>query len=640
MSELRIVPRSSTITLYTLPGIAPSVRPVFSSEASQQAYFNKYVTLSNVDCSYVRPNGTIRIDAPIDSVVYCNYLSITNPGTPIRYYANIMSTEYINDNTTQITFSVDWFQTYMHVFEIAAPVQVERQHVTAEEKTKIQEDPWRTDVYQLLTAEDALTTSSEMYKNASSTGDIFQPELGDNVVFIRVADVGDRADEFKAALSGFMVGMGPVCSMAFVTQDGEAVGGSVVAGGVTISPRYGQEMAASVGWSIVLHLITDKPSPYSYQKAISQITNWLSITLLTSQILGMWFCPAAYVKAWFDGLASPGSAVSLKVMPMPSVPEGVDPKLLRFPYRFLEVHADGAVKEWQYEKFVDRKDDQIKFSMIASFDNVPLVAIAPVAYDVVPLGYDTSKSMSQYGKAINLEERAEVSNIPQVAYTTDSYLTYLGNQYASAMSGTTSKQYSVQSNEQGIVDQNNAATFSNLSTLWGVVSGTVSAMATGDSSGLAKTWGDAQKRAQLPSELQSYQNLDSAGAAQKLASTSIYKHLSKNYAANEYRAGSGVMLGAYGGISGSPAGWYLLRRQLFPEIEESYSRYLDLFGYSDGRITTPNIMNYITNGVKCAESKDGFTYCHTVGMQVSGVPLEAAEYISTMFNTGALFKMI
>lgn len=105
----------------------------FSSKSSQSNYFiglEKY-NLSNY--SYIRKGrGTARVGILADKLYDCNYMMYQNSSFGNKwFYAFITSVEYINNETSEITFEIDVIQTWLFDFNLRQSF-VEREHTATD----------------------------------------------------------------------------------------------------------------------------------------------------------------------------------------------------------------------------------------------------------------------------------------------------------------------------------------------------------------------------------------------------------------------------------------------------------------------------------------------------------------------------
>lgn len=106
----------------------------FTSPAAQTSTLNSFTKYTYTDMSYQRVSNSIssprgpyscRIPVIADSVYDCNYMAFNN-GTK-WFYCFIKEINFINENNTEIIYTIDWFQTYMFDIEIQ-PCMVVREH--------------------------------------------------------------------------------------------------------------------------------------------------------------------------------------------------------------------------------------------------------------------------------------------------------------------------------------------------------------------------------------------------------------------------------------------------------------------------------------------------------------------------------
>lgn len=84
----------------------------FNSENEQRNYFNSIIKKSFSNYVYLKKDSAIKVEGNIDDLINFNYLFYENPSTNKRYYCFITNMEYISENTTQIYFETDVWQTW------------------------------------------------------------------------------------------------------------------------------------------------------------------------------------------------------------------------------------------------------------------------------------------------------------------------------------------------------------------------------------------------------------------------------------------------------------------------------------------------------------------------------------------------
>lgn len=99
----------------------------FPDAATQAAAIRVYEKTEFNNVSYMG-NGRIYVEAERDDIAMCNYLMYRNTGFSNKwFYAFITELNYINNDTTEIVFEIDNFQTYMFDYQLQR-CYVEREH--------------------------------------------------------------------------------------------------------------------------------------------------------------------------------------------------------------------------------------------------------------------------------------------------------------------------------------------------------------------------------------------------------------------------------------------------------------------------------------------------------------------------------
>lgn len=102
----------------------------FRIKSEQLSYFNPRVFRTYTNFTYIREQNVIRIPAIADEIYSCNYLRYMNTGFGDKwFYAFITSVKYINNETTEISFEIDDWQTWKHDIDFTGKCYVEREHV-------------------------------------------------------------------------------------------------------------------------------------------------------------------------------------------------------------------------------------------------------------------------------------------------------------------------------------------------------------------------------------------------------------------------------------------------------------------------------------------------------------------------------
>ena len=106
----------------------------FSDVSSQTTYFASLVKYNLTAQSYQRVNrGLARVAKCADDIYDCNYMMFQNTSFGNKwFYAFIKSIEYVNNETSEITFEIDDIQTWFFDFTIDRSF-VEREHPVSDD---------------------------------------------------------------------------------------------------------------------------------------------------------------------------------------------------------------------------------------------------------------------------------------------------------------------------------------------------------------------------------------------------------------------------------------------------------------------------------------------------------------------------
>lgn len=125
----------------------------FANTEQQTAFFNALVSNSFTSQSYTRPHrGCVRLRVSADSVMDVTYMRFNNNRTVSRwFYAFVTSVNYVNENTTDITYEIDVMQTwFVQNNNPIQPCYVEREHVAVEDDTivkQLEPEPFGSEIY-------------------------------------------------------------------------------------------------------------------------------------------------------------------------------------------------------------------------------------------------------------------------------------------------------------------------------------------------------------------------------------------------------------------------------------------------------------------------------------------------------------
>lgn len=370
-------------------------------------------------------------------------------------------------------------------------------------------------------------------------------------------------------------------------------------------------------------------------------------------------------------LSSPLSVFTETITPIFS--DVKNKKLLTFPYQYIEVTSpNGLKKEYKFEKFTtlqnpnsgDSNDFTVNFTMLADLSSLPAMNLYPYIYDMYVTGEDENKM--SFRKKLNYEERTEYDGFQQQAYMTDSYLTYVAQQYSQALlneptQGLTARETNEFINSQDYVNR------------WDRTAGKLGAYAQPFTDlGKAALYAESEKAGaaimyagksltgavNLSRNLTNYENqytqqykdLNTANKinnirveAQEWATTgdvgSSLIAAKGAFRKNDYHAGggSGGVLPAFLGGFRYVFDVKVLKSVYLKKLDEFFTNY----GYTSTRFGIPHIANFlkgITDGDSCKflENGEGYeiTYIKTVDCKVTANNKVTQTFFETLFNTG------
>ena len=135
MSIISPFPQNTEIKLYKgIPwGSDYKEIRLFNSEAERATFLEGRRVATWQNCSIIKQGETIRLTGQINDYLTCNYLSFVNNGAgqlanARTFYAFILGVNYVNINTFEVEYQIDWIQSYLFDFEIGE-CMVEREHV-------------------------------------------------------------------------------------------------------------------------------------------------------------------------------------------------------------------------------------------------------------------------------------------------------------------------------------------------------------------------------------------------------------------------------------------------------------------------------------------------------------------------------
>lgn len=647
-----MIKESSKVTLYSGVDITSGLQIAFQTRANQNAYFTSKIfstPKANANFSYLRRTGKIKIGIGVADASKCDYMSFINPAFENkRFYAKIVNYEYVNNTTTEITYAIDYFQTFMFDVKYEQGV-IEREHMSETDYQKSVENPWRRDVYELTTAEDFKVSKEmeEIYQRGdmsdfigsdSTVGFVNYPEhqLEGNAYSSMILQIADfDTSEFTDIATDFYNYFDMIVnSSGVVIRD---IYSGIIPGRPTAVPLQ-------IGRGYGIYQINGTSN--SSLKKFSDALNWLTFHGLDGQIIGAFQIDDSAWDAYiYQGVQSASFFVNPKTYNVHNK------KLLRFPYQYLRVYNnEGDCKEYKFEMFntqtlVDGSYTvDAGFKYVALFDGPPMVSL-------IPYGYKRT--------SLNQEERIDCHQIPQIGYTTDAYLAFLASQYNMNIANRTD---SLSEDLNSLVDSRAAKSANSnglgVSTDWlssmrnqlASMGNAVGSALSGDVSGMTKDLMGVS--AYSPREEAS---LWKSGG--NYVYSGYFAPAEAAYVADKYNPGStngtlgyylkGSTNGHYSDDTYGPGTFTIERVKLLDNFLAVFDTYLNGFGHNSGRYGRPRICAYMTDNTDSASAANVphfapyfgkmVTYIKTANMHVDHTIAEVASSIEEMFNTGVQF---
>lgn len=165
---MKITP-DTTITLYSGVGIGEEKQLIFSTRLKQTDYFASKKVAEVKKCTTVKNKvGWMKIpikpisgagqgDITGETIATCNYMSFVNPNFDNKtIYCYIVDYDYLNNETALIRYMVDHWQTWGHDVTIRDSF-IDRETMSQGDWLKVEANPYRSDVPQMVTAEPLIT---------------------------------------------------------------------------------------------------------------------------------------------------------------------------------------------------------------------------------------------------------------------------------------------------------------------------------------------------------------------------------------------------------------------------------------------------------------------------------------------------
>lgn len=346
----------------------------FTSAQAQQTYFLSKQLMRFDQHTYQRKErGTIRVNALADNLYHVNYLMFQNTAFGNKwFYAFVRSVNYINDQTTEIVYAIDIYQSWLFEMQVGQCF-VEREHIVND------------DIGASLTDEGLEVGDLEIFDTLDITG--FGNSIYDNF-YGMVATT-----EYSISHSNFG---------ASNEVSGDS-GYNVITGGCYYFKFQLDDM----------YLLKD------YVRVLSEMDQ-------LDAIVNVFLLPKVVVDSYTQNPPKPNPDTQY-LMYMPDVDvlghQPKNKKLFQYPYYFLEASDNnGNSKIYKYEYFDTRKisqsNDKIAFKLSCSISPTAELILLPEFYGS-SFDYNIDSVDSGFDNAM------VSSSIPRIPYSSDSYAVWL-----------------------------------------------------------------------------------------------------------------------------------------------------------------------------------------------------------------------
>ena len=123
---------TGTIEFFGDLGLSPNYDDTFyfSSTSAKDTYFGGLTPIATaINCTYTRENrGFVRVQIAMSTLIYAQYMRFRNASFENKwFYAFVKSVNYVNNETTEVQFEIDYLMTWMGSFSLGNCL-VEREH--------------------------------------------------------------------------------------------------------------------------------------------------------------------------------------------------------------------------------------------------------------------------------------------------------------------------------------------------------------------------------------------------------------------------------------------------------------------------------------------------------------------------------
>lgn len=615
--------QNSVLNLYSNVEVSDGLQVAFSSASAQYNYFSKRLVKQYTGMSYVYRNGVVKIQDTTQVVARANYISFNNPSFESKpIYARITDYQYVNNATVKITYSVDWFQTFMFDVDYHS-CQIMREHLSETDWQKAVANPWDRSIQELNSAE-SFNFSDEDRGVIDWSGDFHETVGAATItpyIVMNIASTQYDAETYKH-LKRWQDKFTAIDPGSRVPEDVNLSLKSVpVSNMIDNTPRasalYIMRPKATMSNDFIN---SDEPSEISvFSYGLMALTE----AGLTSEIIGIYYLSPNFIRA---GLLGPAGSEHMDTFSIDArTCGGTNPKLKRAPFSYLRaISPNGDVKEYKYELFANPKSG-ISFKYDATLSGMPSTALVPVNYRYGEVAEVVGKNLC------NLEERLENPMTIQIPYNTDAFLSYMSGIYLESAARLATPIWMKAASGVGNFASRVPETIAGgamLGAAGGPVGMAAGVVAAAGGSALQSLGGEMNQ------DMQAVNNITMLRGSNPIYDYSAEK---AKYIADEYHAGSG----SFWYIRYGRVNYELFFMTLNDAMTETVDNYFNAFGYNSGRIGVPRVCNFIKGSgdqPHFVEIDDGqTTYVKTGDMHVVSNLKPASDYIEALFNAGCRF---
>lgn len=353
----------------------------FRDPIYQYGYFNQKVvhTLSGQYFRRIQDN-VARVEVPIGEMYSCNYMMFRNTSFSNKwFYAFITNVEYVNNETTEITFKLDVMQTWFFNYEMEE-CYIEREHSATDEiGDNIQPEPFNiTDfVYQSF---------SKLYQGLENFCVVVALARTISNPFIPSAQLNIYDNVIQGCdLYAFEVNSGGVQALTRLINDYKAQPENII--DMYAVPTFALPSGTQfVSGDVPISSATPIPSQYTGRSDIADVIK---------PTVGLPFIDG--VKAGNDALYIPKNN-----------------KMYTYPYYYFEIsNTMGQTVNYAFEDF---SGDTASFAILSTMTN-------PVQLSVYPRYYKRT------GESDTLPPNGEtcitIANYPRCMFSEDTYMAWM-----------------------------------------------------------------------------------------------------------------------------------------------------------------------------------------------------------------------